>query len=143
MRPLLLPFLLPGLLAACSKSEPATAPKAGTPGVLRGSIDVKPALKAAITPQHVIFLAARQGTGGGPPMAVKRLEVAAFPLAFELTKDDAMVAGGAAFEGDVELTVRIDGDGNAMSKQPGDLVWKATATIGGPDVAVLISEQLP
>jgi cytochrome c-type biogenesis protein CcmH len=132
------------LLAACSKSEQAApTPASGTPGVIRGRIDVTPALKANVTPGHVIYVSARKGGAPGPPIAAKKLAMADFPIAFELTKDDVMMQGAAALEGEVELTVRIDADGDPMTRQPGDLVWKGPATTGGGDVTVLIAEALP
>ena len=131
------------LLVACSKDDKAGPAPTATPGVIRGEIDVAPELKAKVTPEHVIFVSARKSGGGGPPLAAKRLAMSELPIGFQLSKDDAMMQGGPPFEGELELTVRIDGDGDAMTRQPGDLVWKAPATVGGPALEVLISEALP
>ena len=131
------------VLAACSKDDKAGPSPTATPGVIRGEIDVAPELKAKVTAQHVIFVSARRSGGGGPPLAAKRLAMSDFPIGFQLSKDDAMVQGGPPFEGELEVTVRIDGDGDAMTRQPGDLVWKAPATVGGPALEVLVAEALP
>lgn len=137
-------LVLLGLLAACSKSEkkePAPAP--GTPGVIRGEIDVKPELKANLTASHVVFVSAKKGQGGGPPLAAKRMAVGTFPIQFELSAADQMIAGGPPLEGDVEITVRFDADSDVMTRQPGDLVWKGPATVGGPAMKLVVSEVVP
>ncbi len=66
----------------------------------------------------VLFLIARSG-GGGPPLAVKRLPVGPFPIAFEIGPADVMVQG-RAFAGPITLSARVDRDGNAMTREPGD-----------------------
>ena len=128
------------VLAACSKSEDKKpAPAAGKPGVVSGEIEV-PADKKESVAKHVLFVSAKKGEGRGPPLAAKRMELAAFPIAFELSAADQMIAGGPPFEGDVELTVRFDGDGDVMTRAPGDLVWKGPATVGGAPLKIVVSE---
>jgi hypothetical protein len=132
------------VLAACSKSDdkkPAPA-AAGKPGAISGEIDVKPELKESVA-KHVIFVSAKKPGGGGPPLAAKRMEVRAYPIAFELSSADQMIQGGPPFEGDVELTVRFDADGDVMTRAAGDLIWKGPATVGGPPMKVVVSEVVP
>ena len=129
------------ILAACSKGEDKQpAPAAGKPGVISGEIQIQADRKAGLTSGHVIYVSAKQGEGRGPPLAAKKMEVGAFPIAFELSTADQMIPGGPPFEGDVELTVRFDGDGDVMTRGPGDLVWKGPATVGGAPLKVLVSE---
>ena len=66
----------------------------------------------------VLFLIARSG-GGGPPLAVKRLAVGPFPLAFEIGPADVMIQG-RAFAGPITLSARVDRDGNAMTREAGE-----------------------
>src|SRR4051812_26345146 len=94
---------------ACTSSEPKQK-------LIRGSIDVKPEMKANVQPTDTVFVIARKAAGG-PPLAVKKLAAASFPMPFELTEKDVMMGG--PFEGDVDITVRIDKDGDAMTKNPG------------------------
>ena len=131
-------FLLLVMLCACSKT---TAPATTSEKVLRGTIDVKPELKANVAASDTVYIIARKGAGG-PPLAVKRVTAATFPLSFELSEKDVMMGG--PFEGDVELTVRVDKDGDAMTKNPGDLVGKAPAgtKVGQTDTKVLIDQTL-
>ena len=131
------------VLAACSKSEDKKpAPAAGKPGVISGEIDVKPELKESVA-KHVVFVSAKNPGGGGPPLAAKKLGSVTVPMAFSLSADDQMIQGGPPFEGDVELTVRFDADGDVMTRAPGDLVWKGPATVGGPPMKIVVSEVVP
>ncbi len=131
------------LLAACSKSEKTDAKPALTPGVIRGTIDVAPELAAQVGPGDSLFIAARKGQGG-PPLAVARLSLAPFPIAFELTRDNVMVAGAGELDGVVELTVRIDKDGDAMTRTPGDLFAKLPGVqVGDTAVRVVIDQVQP
>ena len=125
------------LAAACtSKDAPKDAPK-----VIKGTIDVKGDLKAKVEAADTIYVIARKGQGG-PPLAVKKLGVTPFPIAFELTERDVMMGG--PFEGDVDLSVRIDKDGDAMTKNPGDLIGNAAPGTKVVDTAatVLIDQSL-
>lgn len=140
-------LLLIVFVAACSKpekAEPKTEPKpALTPGVLRGTIDIKPELAAQVAPGDSLFIAARKGQGG-PPLAVARLTLGPFPIAFELTKDNVMVAGAGELDGVVELTVRIDKDGDAMTRNPGDLFAKVPGVqVGDTAIKVVIDQVQP
>ena len=74
----------------------------------------------------VLFVIARS-SGGGPPLAVKRLPVGPFPLAFEIGPEDVMIAG-RPFAGPITLTARIDRDGNPLTRDSGD----ATAVLQAP-----------
>jgi cytochrome c-type biogenesis protein CcmH len=68
-----------------------------------------------------IFLIARRGGGmPGPPLAVQRLQAGDFPMPFSLSSRDAMVPG-IPFEGELSLTVRLDKDGDAMTRRKGDV----------------------
>jgi len=145
----LIPCLALLALAACSKSEkeaPAAKPVPGNAGVIRGQITLAADVAGKIRPGDTVFLAARPGPGGGPPLAAKRLALSSFPMAFELTQDDAMIGGPDApkLEGDVYLTVRIDQDGDAMTRSPGDLFSTATkVTVGDTRATVRIDQAVP
>lgn len=69
----------------------------------------------------ILFVIARRSeVGGGPPVAVSRIPSPTFPTSFALGKGD-MVMGGQWPE-EVWLEVRLDGDGNAMTKADTDWV---------------------
>ncbi|MBP9143659.1 MAG: hypothetical protein KBI44_04170, partial [Thermoanaerobaculia bacterium] len=76
-----------------------------------------------------LFLALR-GAAPGPPSAVKRLVNPAFPLDLTLSASDSMMGQPLPLEG--KLSVSLDGDGNASTKEPGDLVAAVEAHSGTP-----------
>ena len=90
----------------------------------------------------MLFLIARTG-GGGPPTAVRRISDPSFPLDFEIGPDDRMI-DALPFTGPFQLTARIDADGNAMSRNPGDLQGDADGSFepGAQDIEIVIDEVL-
>lgn len=97
---------------------PAPPPAPTGPGevVLSGTIALGPGAKSSGA--QLVFVSVR-APEGGPPLAAKRYPVGAFPLNFEITTADAISMGGAPrpFPEMMSLTVRLDGDGNAMTKE--------------------------
>jgi len=91
--------------------------------------------------EGVLFVIARS-SGGGPPLAVKRLSIGPFPLAFEIGPADVMMAG-RPFSGPISLTARIDRDGNPLTRDPGDPVAMLPAPVepGAADVELRL--ELP
>ena len=67
-------------------------------------------------PGGVLFLIARS-TGGGPPLAVLKVDSPSFPLEFRLGQANVMMQG-RRFEGEMTLEARVDLDGNAMTRDP-------------------------
>ena len=119
-------------------AAPAAAVPAGDP--IRGTIRLGDGMTAP--PGAVLFIIARRGEGG-PPLAVKRIMGARFPLDFTLGPDDRMIQQ-MPFMGPLTVTARIDGDGNAMSRNPGDLqgaVPEPVAT-GTTGIDLVIDEML-
>jgi hypothetical protein len=132
-------FAVLGLILAYATSsplrkKPGSQPRVGTPlerpvahegssgeedrVYVQGTINVAASLPLEIT-RRVLFIIAKS-PAGGPPVAVKRLESAKFPLTFVLTPANNMV-GGDFYDGDVLLSVRLDADGVAGPKQPDDV----------------------
>jgi hypothetical protein len=97
----------------------ARTPAAGRDKRLAGVVDVDPLLAAEVAPGAIVFITVREaGFGAGPPMAVKRLVAASFPLRFEITAADSMT--GEAIPDEVLLEARIDPDGDPMTRSPTD-----------------------
>ena len=46
------------------------------------------------------------------------------------------------FTGPFQLTARVDADGNAATRNPGDLPGKASASTGARDVELVIDQVL-
>ena len=120
-----------------------TIPAAGGPAV-EGEIALSPTLKQKAKVGTVLFLSIRQDQGGTPGqvLAVDRFEAKALPVRFSVDASKAMVPG-TSFAGDVLIMARIDQDGDAMTKSPGDLQGMAKARIPAKDVRVTIDTVLP
>jgi hypothetical protein len=69
------------------------------------------------------------GSAGGPPLAVRKLDLAAFPAAFEIGLDDH----GPAAPSEVRLDVRLDRDGDAGTRSADDLSASMDHVSAGSD----------
>lgn len=65
----------------------------------------------------VVFVIARNPMGG-PPAAVKRMQVASFPVTLQLSSADSMM--GQPLPDRFRLEARLDSDGDAMTRPPTD-----------------------
>jgi hypothetical protein len=110
---------------------------------IRGTLKLAPGLEGRVPHGAVLFLMAR-GAQGGPPLAVKRIAEPRFPLDFEIGPDDRMMAD-MPFVGPVTLSARVDADGNATSRSPGDLQGEAQGTFqpGASGVELVIDQVIP
>lgn len=147
-----------GLASAPQAAGPPGAPDRGMRGAprvgsspvslasesepIRGVIRLAPELEGRVPEGAILFLIARTGPSG-PPTAVVRIPGPRLPLEFSIGPDDRMIAA-VPFEGPFELTARIDADGNAMSRNPGDLQGAAAGTVlpGASGVEIVIDEVL-
>jgi uncharacterized lipoprotein YbaY len=126
--------------SGASGTPGATAEASGAP--VSGTVRVADSLRGSLRPGAVLFIIARRG-GGGPPLAVKRIASPQFPLSFTLGPDDRMIEG-TPFAGPISLSARLDGDGNAMSRSPGDLQGSARAPVspGAQGVEIVLDQAL-
>lgn len=109
---------------------------------IRGVIRVADELQSRVTDGAVLFLIARAGAGG-PPLAVERIAAPRFPLEFALGPEDRMIKA-LPFAGELRLTARLDRDGDAGSRTPGDLQGAAEGTFapGATGVELVLDEVL-
>ncbi|HET7369504.1 MAG TPA: c-type cytochrome biogenesis protein CcmI [Gammaproteobacteria bacterium] len=90
-------------------------------------VELAPALKAAVPANATLFVFVRPADEpGGPPLAVKRLNVTQFPVQVRLSDADAMIPG-RHLKGYKQLRVvaRISKSGEPL-EHAGDIVGKAT-----------------
>lgn len=88
-------------------------------------------------PGGVVFLIARHpGVTRGPPVATRKLSAASFPVAFDLGDEHVMMGG--PFPARVDLTARLDADGNAMTKDESDLHASAGTVEAGASALQLV-----
>ncbi len=139
-------LLLSASAAGCAE-EPAAAPATHSLGVrdlppppsgnIRGQLVVAPALQDKVQPGDTIYLMARNAATGGV-IAVSRLSAQAFPMSFELNGSHVMRQGGS-LSGKVKLQARVDKDGDAMSKNPGDVVGEVQELVAVPAEGVTLT----
>ena len=142
----------PGAATGLPAGHPAVSPSGGPAGAMPatnepldpnarvvGRLTVAPSVKAEVKPGDVIFLVARadDGPARGQIVGVKRLVAGSFPMAFEMDGRDAMIPG-MRLAGKVVLTARVDKDGDATTKNPGDVVGAAKAEVPAKDVELVL-----
>jgi len=99
-----------------------------------------------IAPGAIVFLSAwplDKNTGEvlGSPLAVEKLIADKLPLEFRLDERNMMVKG-TQFAGDVIITARVDRDGEARTKEPGDVEGRARATIPADKIDLVLDTVL-
>jgi hypothetical protein len=117
-------------------------PVASSAEPIRGRVTVAAGLADRVPAGATLFLIARTGSSG-PPLAVKRIASPRLPMDFEIGPGDRMIAS-RPFVGPLQLTARLDADGNATTRTPGDLQGVAPGTYGpgDRDVSLVIDEAL-
>jgi cytochrome c-type biogenesis protein CcmH len=99
---------------------PNAAP-GGAAAEIRGTVSLDEKLRAAASPGATLFIIARPaGAPAGPPLAVKKIPAPEFPLSYTLGPGDVMIPG-RSLSGAIDLSARLDQDGNPATRQPGDL----------------------
>lgn len=113
---------------------------------IKGVIKAHAKAKDRMAAGGAIFLIVkRAGADGaplpGPPLAVDKLTWSKDELPFELTEKQAMIAG-TELTGDVVVTARYDQDGDAISKQPGDVSGSVRVKVPADKVALTLDDVL-
>ena len=114
-----------------------------TSAPIRGTIALAPEMGSPAADALLFVIARSAGISVGPPLAVLRIESPRFPIAFEIGPANVMVPS-MRFEGDIEISARLDSDGNATTKLPGDLVGttRAAHRPGDTSVALTLDRKL-
>ena len=136
----------PGLRASvpAPSAGPTMASASAADGAapISGSITLAPELEGQVPEGGILFIIARRGTGGGPPLAVRRIPSPQFPLQFTIGPENVMIPS-MKFEGEIRLSARLDGDGNAMTRNPGDLQGGLAESVApGSEVVIVLEERL-
>ena len=127
-----------------AKPAPAAASfSSGTAGQITGQITIDSKLKVNVDPQAALFIIARPAAGGGgPPLAVKKIDHPAFPLSYSLGAENVMMQG-TPFTGKITITVRLDQDGNPATRGAGDLTGdykKNPVEVGSKNVDIVLDQ---
>ena len=106
-----------------------------------GTIVLNSKLEVRLSPSAGLFIFARpEGIEAGPPLAVKRHGIFKFPFDFEIGQLNTMIEG-TQFEGAMNLTARLDQDGNRKSS-PGDIEGKVQITAGQKGVQLVLNNKI-
>jgi len=120
----------------------ATAPMGQA---ISGTITIDPKLKANLDPSAALFIIARPAGGpGGPPLAVKKIDKPTFPMSYTLGQENVMMQG-TPFTGKINITVRLDKDGNPTTRGAGDLTGdykKNPVEVGAKNADIVIDQLL-
>ncbi len=112
---------------------------------IKGTILIHPKAKDRVKDGTAVFLVAKQagadGQPAGPPLAVEKLTWSKDAVPFEITEANAMI-GGTQLTGDVIITAHYDQDGDAISKQPGDVTGQLHVKVPADDVKLYLDNVL-
>ena len=127
------------------RTQQTASAASNTNDQITGKVTIDPKLKANVDSQAVLFIIARPaGAGGGPPLAVKKIDRPVFPLSYSLGSENVMMQG-RPFSGKVNISVRLDKDGNPVTRQPGDISgeYKNPVDVGSKNVDIVLDQVAP
>ena len=123
----------PAATAPQNGPRPSATPTGGDPGelVVRLQLSLSDDAASAVQPGQLLFVSVRD-PAGGPPLAAKRIPDPSFPMTVEIRGSDAIAMGGAPrpFPPTLSLSARLDGDGNAMTREDLPQASQPAATKG-------------
>ncbi len=123
------------------QSGPAAPPSAATATVMV-RLSIAPALKSRLRADAPLFVFARIPGGGGPPLAVKRLTIAAIGTEIQLSSADSMTPERALSKGqDLTITARISFGGGPLPAS-GDFYGELAYSVGHDGVRDLIIDKI-
>ena len=140
---ILLKAILAGsvLMPACSKRSEEK--KDDSSFSISGTIQIDPGLLKHAKDSDTIFLMAKPAAGG-PPAAVQKFMGRNYPYAFVMTDKDLMMPQ-ESIQSPLDLTVRVDKDGDPMTRMPGDLIGtydKNPVALHAENIVVRVNETL-
>jgi hypothetical protein len=113
---------------------------------ITGTITISPKTAARAKVGTPLFVIVKQadaaGKPVGTPLAVDKLSWDGNPISYDVTEGQAMV-NGTQMTGDVVVTARIDQDGDAISKQPGDIVGEVRVKVPASNANITLDTLLP
>ena len=124
-----------------AQHQPTSMSQGQFGGFIYGQIDITDEMKAKVKPGSVLFVIVRRYAEQGKGMLIAATKLdgvtqGSFPLRYVVKQQDAMM--GAPLTGKVTVSARIDQDGDAISKQPNDVIGEAaTAVMVGVNPVVI------
>jgi len=111
-------------------------------GTITIDAKAKDRVKAGTSVFLIVKRAGADGAPSGPPLAVDKLSWSGDGVPFELTDEQAMVAG-TELSGDVVVMARYDQDSDALSKEPGDVTGQIRVKVPADHVKLSLDTVLP
>lgn len=112
---------------------------------VNGVLKVHPKAKDRVKPGAAVFLIVKRadasGQPTGTPLAVEKLTWDKDGQPFELSEKQAMIAG-TQLTGDVVVIAHYDQDGDAISKQPGDVMGQIKVKVPADGVNLFLDDVL-
>ena len=112
---------------------------------VNGVLKIHPKAKDRVKPGAAVFLIVKRaddsGQPTGTPLAVEKLTWEKDGQPFELTEKQAMIAG-TQLTGEVVVIAHYDQDGDAISKQPGDVMGQIKVKIPADNVNLFLDDVL-
>ena len=127
-------------------AAPGVGPRAADPWAdaepIRGVVTVADEIAERVPDGAVLFLMARVGPRRSL-VAVQRIAAPSFPMRFAIGPGDRM-GQRVPFAGEFQLSARLDADGDAGSRNPGDLQGRAPGAHapGESGVRIVLDELL-
>ncbi len=90
----------------------------------------------------ILFVSARKPGTAGPPAAVQRIPDPKFPQSFRITAKE--VLGGGELEGELDVSARLDLDGNVSTKEPEGLLGaygRNPVRLGQTGIVIVLSSD--
>ena len=112
---------------------------------ISGTITIDGKLQAQRDVNAALFIIARPaGSPAGPPLAVKKIDKPSFPLRYSLGQENVMMQG-TLFAGKINISVRLDKDGNPTTRGAGDLTGeykKNPVEVGAKSADVILDQVM-
>jgi cytochrome c-type biogenesis protein CcmH len=117
------------------------APSPDSRQTVSGKITLDPKVKVTNSKAILFIIARPAGPGGGPPLAVKKIDQPLFPLSYVIGAENVMMQG-TPFSGKINLSVRLDNDGNPTTRTAGDLMgnYQEPVEVGAKNIDIVIDQ---
>ena len=126
-----------------TRAKPAIAGSSNQ--TISGTITIDGKLQAQRDANAALFIIARPaGSPAGPPLAVKKIDKPSFPLRYSLGQENVMMQG-TLFAGKINISVRLDKDGNPTTRGAGDLTGeykKNPVEVGAKSADVILDQVM-
>jgi tetratricopeptide (TPR) repeat protein len=124
-----------------NSGQGVAAPSPDSTQTVSGKITLGPKVKLTNSKAILFIIARPAGPGGGPPLAVKKIDQPVFPLSYVIGAENVMMQG-TPFSGKINVTARLDNDGNPTTRTPGDLLgnYQEPVDVGAKNIDIVIDQ---